>query len=141
MRTSIIIAVLAALTACHDAATPQSLEERFPGYKLVYDVEDVAQNRITLSNGEVRHDEVLLYEEEIYKPAIPGVVQTVVVSHRAKPGTWISRSSLSIYPLPSYIHTYRLIPHMILIRISSQVGQGLVGTIRVFGILDYYDKN
>ncbi|KAF9411497.1 hypothetical protein HW555_009738 [Spodoptera exigua] len=60
----------------------------------VWHLDNYISIRISSQKGHGMNGTVQIYGtlEEIYKPAIPGVVQTVVVSHRAKPGTWISRS-------------------------------------------------
>uniref|UniRef100_A0A2H1V141 SFRICE_029160 n=1 Tax=Spodoptera frugiperda TaxID=7108 RepID=A0A2H1V141_SPOFR len=145
MKSFIIIAVLSALAACHGAAVPPSdadmfssfiQEQMLNGFTVVHSEEDAALNRVTLSKGETRDDQVLLHEESCFVPAIPNQSVNCEVVYEGEPNVRIRRVTVtSIRPSPAYIYISGFLTNVGLVRLESQIGGPLQSVMKSFIII------
>ncbi|XP_050552312.1 uncharacterized protein LOC118277158 isoform X1 [Spodoptera frugiperda] len=143
MKSFIIIAVLSALAACHGAAVPPSEADMFSsfiqeqmlnGFTVVHSEEDAALNRVTLSKGETRDDDVLFFERLCYVPAVPNDVVRCDVVYYGEPNVRISRVSISFsWPPAANTSITGLSTNVVRVRFVSQRDEHLHLTVRMFG--------
>ncbi|KAF9405887.1 hypothetical protein HW555_013553 [Spodoptera exigua] len=104
------------------------------GWILEHNEEDAAQNRVTLTKGDTSDDNILLYQQTCYVPAIPYDFVRCDVVYRGEPNEKIYRISTSSYwPSPSHIYVDGLLTNVGRVRMVSKRGERLYSTVKMYG--------
>ncbi|XP_050552321.1 uncharacterized protein LOC118277159 isoform X2 [Spodoptera frugiperda] len=142
MRSFIIITVLSALAACYGAAVLPSGDENYTEDQVIqkYNRDDDVQNRITMLGEQKRYvesddDLVFLHERRFLKNAVPDAIENVDILYYAPPSTVIKTILVTSSPPPSSVFPVWHLDNYISVRISSQRGCALNGTVRFYGTL------
>ncbi|KAH9637429.1 hypothetical protein HF086_012042 [Spodoptera exigua] len=135
MRSFIIITVLSALAACYGAAVLPNDEERNSNYTLEpkNNEDDGVKSKISTFGAEVKDTDGL--EQQFVRTAVPNVIHNVDVLYYGQPPRVIKAAVIQTFPTASWIFPVWHLDNYISIRISSQRGHGMNGTVQIYGTL------